>query len=199
MSAGVTGAASPSAGIDVLTRRFAKTEAGRTEIRARALPLVRSSRNLLLIIDPSRSAAEWMEIVQGCDRAALQALQDAGLIVDAGADGASSLAPTKSPDAATLAPAPPASPAAVAASASPHTNVAQALEQCSYSALYDRITAEARPRLGLIKAYKMIMDVEQCSGPDEIRALALRFIKQERDLHGEAAGKALAQLLTAPE
>lgn len=185
MSAESSNAASTGTGIDVLTRRFAKTEAGRTEIRARALPLVRSSRNLLLIIDPSRSASEWIAVVQGCDQAALQALQDAGLIVEAGVEGAGSPAPASSAAGSTGAPQ--------------HTNFAQALQQCSYGALYDRITAEALPRLGLIKAYKMIMEVEQCSGPDEIRALALRFIKLERDLHGEAAGKALGQLLTAPE
>lgn len=174
--------------MDVLNRRFAKTEAGRTEIRARALPLVRSSRNLLLIIDPSRSASEWIAVVQGCDQAALQALQDAGLIVDAGGEGAGNPAPASST----------ASSTAGSTGAPQHTNFAQALQQCSYGALYDRITAEALPRLGLIKAYKMIMELEQCSGPDEIRALALRFIKMERDLHGEAAGKALGQLLTAP-
>lgn len=188
---GLTPSSAP--GTDVLHRRFSKTEAGRLEIRARALPLVRSSRNLLLIIDASRSAADWMEIVQGCDRAALQALQDAGLVVDAETGSAASVVEAAGPVAPVA--APPAEPAA----APQHTSIAQALEQCSYSALYDRITAEARPRLGLIKAYKMVMEVEQCSGPHEIRALALRFIKLERDLHGEAAGKALAQVLIAPE
>ncbi len=155
---------------DGLDRRFAKTEAGRLEIRQRAMPLLRSARNLLLIIDPSRSAAEWMGLVQGADQAALQALQDAGLVADSGA---------------TAAP--------------PSASMAEALEHVSYSALYDRITAEARPRLGLIKAYKVIMQVEHCSGPTEIRALAQRFVDQVRELHGDAAGKALMQVLIAPE
>jgi hypothetical protein len=188
----MSGHATSTAGADALNRRFSKTEAGRLEIRSRAMPLVRSSRNLLLIIDSTRTAAEWMEIVQGCDQAALQALQDAGLVVDVGTNNAGSSEVPKSPD-TTLAPIP-----ASEAAAPQQMSVAQALEQCSYSALYDRITAEARPRLGLIKAYKMIMDVEHCSDPTQIRALALRFIEQERDLHGEAAGKALAKLLTAP-
>jgi hypothetical protein len=66
-------AASPAA-------RFAKTDAGRTEIRNRALPLSRPARNLLLIIDASRTATEWLGLVQGCGPAELQALIDAGLV-----------------------------------------------------------------------------------------------------------------------
>ena len=198
---------------DVPARRFAKTEAGRHEIRQRALPLLRPARNLLLIIDPSRSAAEWIGLVQGCDRAALQALQDAGLVADlvagrvadigpagagtpgvAGAPRAPGSSGSSGPHGATGAPAPPG-----AAAAPPRMSLAQALEHRSYSALYDRITAEARPRLGLIKAYKVIMEVERCSGPAEIRALAQRFVDQVRDLHGDAAAMVLAQVLIAPE
>ena len=196
-------AALPGGGsADGLARRFAKTEAGRQEIRQRALPLLRPARNLLLIIDPSRSAAEWIGLVQGCDRAALQALQDAGLVADIGPAGAGTLgvpgAPrspgSSGPHGASGAPAPPG-----AAAAPPRMSLAQALEHRSYSALYDRITAEARPRLGLIKAYKVIMEVERCSGPPEIRALAQRFVDQVRDLHGDAAAMVLAQVLIAPE
>ena len=193
-------AALPGGGsADGLARRFAKTEAGRQEIRQRALPLLRPARNLLLIIDPSRSAAEWLGLVQGCDRAALQALQDAGLVADIGPAGVGTPGAPGAPGApsspgATGAPAPPG-----AAAAPPRMSLAQALEHRSYSALYDRITAEARPRLGLIKAYKVIMEVERCSGPPEIRALAQRFVDQVRDLHGDAAGMVLAQVLIAPE
>ena len=109
----------------MLNRRFSKTEAGRLEIQARAMPLARSSRNLLLIIDPSRSAAEWIGIVQGCDLAALQALQDAGLVSDTDTDSAGSLGVSQSPGAG-VAPA-----LASAAAASQHMSVAQALENCS--------------------------------------------------------------------
>ena len=195
---------------DVPARRFAKTEAGRHEIRQRALPLLRPARNLLLIIDPSRSAAEWLGLVQGCDRAALQALQDAGLVADLVAGRVADIGPagagtlgvagaprspgSSGPPSASGAPAPPG-----AAAAPPRMSLAQALEHRSYSALYDRITAEARPRLGLIKAYKVIMEVERCSGPPEIRALAQRFVDQVRDLHGDAAAMVLAQVLIAPE
>lgn len=174
-----------------LARCFAKTEAGRLEIRQRAVPLSRSARNLLLIIDATRSVAEWIAMVQGCDRAALQSLQDAALVADAGAPAAAST-PGVLP--AIAAPA-----LAGAVAAVSRVTLDEALEQRSYSALYDRITAEARPRLGLMKAYKMIMDLERCSGPPEIRALARRFVDQVRELHGDAAAKALVQVLITPE
>lgn len=195
-----TAALAGSGSAEGLARRFAKTEAGRHEIRQRALPLLRPARNLLLIIDPSRSAAEWIGLVQGCDRAALLALQDAGLVAglvaELGPARADTLGLPGAPGApgATGAPAP-----SGAAAAPPRMSLAQALEHRSYSALYDRITAEARPRLGLIKAYKVIMEVERCSGPPEVRALAQRFVNQVRDLHGDAAGMVLAQVLIAPE
>ena len=80
----------------------------------------------------------------------------------------------------------------------PRMSLAQALETKSYQILYDRITAEARPRLGLLKGYKLILDVERCQGPAEIRALAQRFVEQVRAADGDSAGVALAQVLLAP-
>jgi acyl-CoA synthetase (AMP-forming)/AMP-acid ligase II len=80
----------------------------------------------------------------------------------------------------------------------PRMSLAQALETKGYQTLYDRITAEARPRLGLIKGYKLILEVERCSGPAEIRALAQRFVEQVRAADGDAAAVALAQTLLAP-
>ena len=176
--------------VEGLTGRYTKTEAGRAEIRQRALPLSRPARNLLLIIDPGRSAADWLGLVQGCDRAALQALRDAGLVADTGP------AALGAPAAAGL---PAALPLRGAAPAPPRMSLAQALEHRSYKALYDRITAEARPRLGLIKGLKLILELERCSGPAEVRALAQRFVDQLRAIDGDVAGMALAQVLIAPE
>jgi len=152
---------------------LARTEAGRAEIQRRALPLSRPARNLLLTIDASRSGEAWLGLVQGAAAADLRALIDAGLV--APADG----------------------PAAAAAGA-PRMSLAQALETKSYQALCDRITAEARPRLGLIKGYMLIRDVERCQGAAEIRALAQRFVAQVRAADGDGAGVALAQVLLAP-
>ncbi|MES2717656.1 MAG: hypothetical protein V4795_17960 [Pseudomonadota bacterium] len=157
-----------------LSARYAKTEAGRAEIQRKTLPLSRPGRNLLLIIDAGRTAGEWLGLVQGASAADLQALLQAGLVADqAGPAGA--------------------------APAAPRMSLAQALETKGYQSLYARITAEARPRLGLIKGYKLILDVERCQGPPEIRALALRFVEQVRSSQGDAAALALAQVLLAPD
>ncbi|MDO9286824.1 MAG: hypothetical protein Q7U26_18185 [Aquabacterium sp.] len=170
-----------------LSWRYAKTEAGRAEIRQRALPLSRAARNLLLIIDPSRTGEGWLAMVQGCVAAELQSLIDAGLVVVQG--GAPGGVEPARPEAAAV---------AGAASAAPRMSLAQALETKSYQVLYDRITAEARPRLGLIKGYRLILEVERCGGAAEIRALAQRFVEQVRDADGDGAGVALAQVLLAP-
>jgi hypothetical protein len=154
----------------ILSQRYAKTEAGRTEIRSRLLPLSRPARNLLLIIDTSRTGEGWLSMVQGCGAAELQALLTAGLVA---ADGSAGQAPLR-------------------------ITLAQALESRSYQLLYDRLTAEARPRLGLIRGYKLILEVERCGGAAEIRALALRAVESMRDTDGDAAALAFAQALLAP-
>ncbi len=153
-----------------LAARYTKTDAGRAEIQAKSLPLSRPARNLLLIIDAGRTAQEWLGLVQGATPADLQALLQAGLVADQ----------------------------ALAAAAAPRLSLAQALEAKSYQTLYARITAEARPRLGLIKGFKLVLEVERCAGPAEIRQVALRFVEQVRLTQGDAAALGLAQTLLAP-
>jgi len=165
-----------AAGAADLSGRYAKTDAGRAEITGKAQPLSRPARNLLLIIDASRTAEAWLGLVQGATPADLAALVQGGLVT-------SSAAPA----------------AAAQAAAAPRLSLAQALETKGYKVLYDRITAEARPRLGLIKGYKLILDVERSGGPVEIRQLALRFVEQVRTTQGDAAAMALAQALLAPD
>jgi hypothetical protein len=159
--------------VRVLSARLAKTDAGRTEIQRKSLPLSRPARNLLLIIDTGRPAQEWITLVQGATPADVLDLLRAGLVADQAAQ--------------------PSAPAPA------RMSLAQALETKSYRTLYDRITAEARPRLGLIKGYKLILDVERCAGPPEIRLVALRFVEQVRVLQGDAAALGLAQTLIAPD
>ncbi|MDT7833982.1 hypothetical protein [Aquabacterium sp. OR-4] len=175
--------------------RYAKTDAGHAEVRGRTLTLSRGARNLLLIIEPGRPAAAWMAMVQGCGPEALRTLLAAGLVGVA--------------DATAPRPATPALPAALAAvvtgtapaaaAAAPRIPLSQALASLSYRTLYERITAQARPQLGLIKGYKLILEMERCAGPDEARTLALRFVEQVREAAGDAAAQALAEGLAAPE
>ncbi len=146
--------------------RCAKTESGRAEIQRKAIPLTRPARNLLLIIDASRSAEQWLALVQGATPADLQALLQAGLVADQ--------------------------------AAVPRMSLAQALETKSRQSLQARIAAEARPRLGLIKGYKLLLEAERCQGPAEMRQLAQRFVEQVRAADGDAAAVALAEVLLAP-
>lgn len=207
----------------LLAQRLGKTEAGQREITERKLMLSRAARNLLLIIDPRRPVAHWLELVKGSHLDELRQLLDAGLLVDlaalqasraAAAQAALAFAATEPPDVPSLpssGPAPADSPVAAPAptpadtpAPSPasfsgtRTSLANALQLRGYRLLYDRITAEARPQLGLIRGYKLILDVERCQGAEQIRALALQFVEQVRAVRGKAEARALAQRLADP-
>jgi hypothetical protein len=153
----------------------AKTDAGRAEIKARALPLSRPARNLLLIVDPKRPLAEWVTLVQGATEADADHLLAQGLIAPVGQPGGMPAAPAPEPGLA----------------------LAEAVNSLGYSALYSLLTSQARERLGLIKGYRLVLEVERCSGIDELRPLALRFFTQLREQQGEQALAALRQALAA--
>lgn len=59
---------------------FRKTDAGRRELRERRLGLPRVARNLLLIIDGTRSVRDWVGMIQGASFEDAAALLDLGLI-----------------------------------------------------------------------------------------------------------------------
>ena len=58
----------------MLEERYEKTEAGRAEIKSRALVQARVARNLLLVIDASKTGADWVAMVQGAAPADLELL-----------------------------------------------------------------------------------------------------------------------------
>ena len=183
-----------------------KTEAGRREITERALPLSRSARNLLFSIDTQRSAGQWLELVRGSGPVELRQLLAAGLIKQAAGGSATAAAGPVVAAAATAATptnTPTNTPAAEAAEvgvpiARARLSLGEALQAQSYRLLYDRLTAEARQQLGLIKGYKLILDIEKCAGPPELRTLALHFVDQVRQAKGDAEARALAQRLASP-
>lgn len=211
-----------------MSTRYVKTEAGRQAIRDRAqAQLSRPARNLLLIIDGQRTGAEWVGLVNGSSEADLQQLIDGGLIEPAkggagGSTSASAPAPTPAPAsvAGTTAPQPQPEPPAAgeAPAASPRASgpvnaeldalqaslnedtrpVPERLQTVSYRHLYDTMTSQARPLLGLIKGYRMVLDVEKCNGPEEIRRLALRFINEVRGAQGVGAAYRITEQLCRP-
>ena len=196
----------PGSPADLLGLRLARTARGQQEISARQLPLARPARNLLLIIDPGRTTGEWLALVRGCTEDNLYQLLTNGLVAAVVASGeapASSASVTQSASqSAAKSSAPPAEPGPPATEGIPvataRMSLADALQMQSYRLLYDRMTAEARPQLGLIKGYKLILDIERCSGPEAIRALALQFVETVRGVHGDTRARALAQRLADP-
>jgi hypothetical protein len=66
---------------------FRKTERGRREVRERSLNLSRSARNLLLILDSSKSLGVWIGMINGATLADGVALLESGLIEAQGSPG----------------------------------------------------------------------------------------------------------------
>ncbi len=156
-----------------MTQRYAKTDAGRDEIRQRSRKLSRPARTLLLIIDDTHPVENWVHLVHGATEADLRQLMAEGLI------------------------APKAQPAQEIKAARPALTLDQALERLSYDQLYGLVTGQARDRLGLIRGYKVVLDVEKCGSPQELRALAKEFLAMVAQHQGEAAARQMRHALGA--
>lgn len=143
----------------MLDQHYQKTEAGRAEIKTRALVASRVARNLLLVIDASKTARQWIAMVQGASDGDFQALLDQGLVVRQGSSK-------------------PAAPAAAALDDAE-------LPQMDYEQLYAYLTRHAKQYLGLMKGYRVVLDVERCNGLPALQAYALRFVDMVRESQGE--------------
>jgi hypothetical protein len=173
-----------------MSSRYVRTPAGQVEIQARAHQLSRPVRNLLLVINESRTIDEWLAGVNGVAAADVALLKDLGLIAPAGAQAAGAARPGDlregaKPAAASPRPAP--APATAGDQSADWQRTQQAIHAAGYTALYDALNSVGKAKLGLMKGYRFALEVEKCSGPDEIRALALKFAEQLRNEHGMAA------------
>lgn len=144
---------------------FSKTDAGRLALRSREHPLSRTARNLLFALDPTRSAKDWLGMVQGATEADLHELERLGLIEP------KSHAASSSHSAKTVPAALPAEPAAP-------------LEPLTYSVLYERLTSAAKEQLGLMKGFKFVLEVEKCADVNELEKLARRLVTEVRTAKG---------------
>ncbi|MFG6459806.1 hypothetical protein [Roseateles sp. BYS96W] len=152
---------------------YSKTDAGRAEIRAKGLPLSRAARNLLLVLDASKPAAEWLRLVVGATAEDLQALREHGLVAPPGGTGA----PVHE--------ALPAVPAA-ASGGSPLLDRA---------ALYAYMSGQATKLLGPFKGYSFALDVERCESLPELQALALQFVERVQKAKGDDAAASVREAL----
>ncbi|MDE1949651.1 MAG: hypothetical protein KGI35_13625, partial [Burkholderiales bacterium] len=96
-----------------------------------------------------------------------------------------------------IAPQPDQMPVPVPVPVAAGATLQQALQARSHSELYELLTVQARPRLGLIKGYKMVLDIERCGDAESLRALALRFVDAVRTARGDAAAGEIGRLLGA--
>lgn len=160
----------------MLDQSYIKTEAGRAEIKARALPLSRSTRNLLLVLDGSRSARQWLGMVQGVGEADIAYLIEQGLIAPGAAAAAKPAA----------APQPAAAPTPAPTSAE---------VRLDYQQLYAYLSSQATKQLGLMKGYVFALEVEQCQDLAELQKLAQSLVERVQQSKGEAAAAELRQAL----
>lgn len=152
--------------------RYQKTDAGRAEIRSRTVDLPRPARNLLLIIDGTRSGDEWLAMVAGATEQDLQSLLARGLV--------SAL-----------------SQAAIAPPSPVEESLADALQAAGFRALYDYLTSNARPRLGLLKGYRAVLDIERSTDVAALRRYAVQFVELVREAGGEEAARVVRRELSA--
>ena len=182
--------------------RFTKTALGRAEITARKLALDRPTRNLLLIIDPSREGAAWLQLVNGVEAGALEALLAAGLIEPA-PDPASLERPGGRPDRALRVERPerpePAARAGAALAAEADAPVSVAppagTTHLDDAALYERLQGVIKSQFGLVQGYRLVLQIERDSEGPALRAAARRVIDMVREQRGEEAAASVAWTL----
>ena len=172
-----------------MAERYNKTESGRREIRERSLALSRTARNLLLILDASRSGEEWVGMVQGAAPADLQALIAAGLVESAGG-GRREPAKAESP-----APAAAAAPADSGGDTIPAGTDAPAGTGLSYGDLYASLNALIKEQLGLLKGYRFSLEVEKAGSVPELEDVARRFAEEVRKVKGDTAAQMVRRAL----
>ena len=152
---------------------YARTEAGKAEIRAHSIKLSRPARNLLMVIDASCSGDAWIGKVNGSTQADLEVLIAARLIAPQGGSSAKTVYQ--------------------------RIPVDVAVRDWTYDALYTLLTHEAKERFGLIKGYRLILKIEGCSDLAGIQGVALDFVEQIRKAHGEESAARFRKQLGATE
>ncbi|MCE4555403.1 hypothetical protein [Pelomonas cellulosilytica] len=161
-----------------------KTDAGRAEIRARALPLSRAARNLLLVLDASKPPREWLRLVGGATEADFDSLRQQGLIAAQAGGGTAQAAVPSMPPAAQPAAAP-------APAAAPSTGTLL----LDRAALYTYLSGQATKLLGPFKGYAFALEVERADSLSALQALALQLVERVQKAKGDAAAAAVRDAL----
>lgn len=179
--------------------RFIKTEMGRQEIRAPVHALSRSARNLLLIVDDTRSAPDWVAMVHGATATDLEDLVQALLVerVESGGGESAPRIPASIAKAEPTAPFRESVPAPAPVPAPAAAPVSAAAAQ-GYQELHAALNGMAREQLGLIKGYRFSLEIERAAGLAELEAVAQRFVQEVQKAKGDAAARQVRRVLKLP-
>lgn len=153
--------------------KFQKTSKGRHEIVHKHEQLSRAARTLLLIIDGSRSMAEWSQLIQGLTQKDLDGLLVKGLIQPV---------PRSVEDAPVHEQQQQSQP-----------SMASTPNTLDHEQLYTLLTSQAKERLGLIKGFMFVLEIEKCDSKDALQKLAARFVALVSEAQGERAANSLRQ------
>jgi hypothetical protein len=159
---------------------WAKTDAGRTEIQARALVKERARRNLLLLIDGVKSEEMLLAGLTGIGAEDFQALQKLALIAPAA--GAARAADS------------PLAVAVAVAAAAPKAGAAAAMVPLDHGQFSAALTRLISSQLGL-RGFVLTLAVEKAATTEELQAIAQRTLEQIRERKGEAAAAAARRTL----
>lgn len=161
---------------------WAKTDAGRAEMQAKALIKERSQRNLLLLIDGQKTEEMLLANVAGIKPEDFAALHAMGLIEAVAGRGA------PRPMAAAPAAAPVQAPAAAPAEAP------AASGELDYGQFTEKLTQLISKELGL-RGFTLTLAVEKASTTEDLIDVANRTIEQIKDRKGAPAADAARRAL----
>jgi hypothetical protein len=168
-------------------RMWVKTDAGRAEMQTRALVKERPLRNLLLLIDGSKSDAVLLTSVSGVSLQEIESLQALGLIEQT-PGRATAPAPlsasSSSPRGAVTAPAP-------LSAASPSQHPAPPTTYAEFTAMLTKLIST---HLGL-RGLPLTLALEKAATVDDLRDVARRVVEQIRSRRGPAVAHLAEQQL----
>jgi hypothetical protein len=168
---------------------WAKTDAGRIEMQARALVKERAQRNLLLVIDGVKSEEMLLSGLAGIGPDDFAALQSLGLIAPV-TGGSRSAGAAASRGAAPLSNGS-ANPGTASPGAAPAAAEPQPLDYAQFTAALTQMISK---ELGL-RGFVLTLAVEKAGTIAELQAVAQRTLAQIAERKGEAVAMAARRTL----
>ena len=169
---------------------WTKTEAGRHEIQARALVKERARRNLLLLIDGTKSEAMLLSDLAGIGPDDFKALEAMALIAPVG-DGRPPMPSGSAPQTAAAAERAEALRAGPTTQPNPSAALGTPLDYSAFTAALTRLIST---HLGL-RGFVLTLALEKAGTIEDLQAVAQRTLDQIRERKGDAVATAARQTL----